>query len=149
VSSWSDGAEGRAAKDVLLDFGPLSEAQEVRQVGLAAGELAHGERTVRPGQETDEVPTQAVRVEPLVGSNLDVFRHRLITHDAGGYPPGSVRSLLVSRKRMIVPSGVQAIDAYKLLIGLVVPRPIGWIESTDADGVRHQDAGHVRHGAAT
>jgi len=28
-------------------------------------------------------------------------------------------------------------DAYKLLIGLVVPRPIGWIGSIDARGVRN------------
>jgi flavin reductase (DIM6/NTAB) family NADH-FMN oxidoreductase RutF len=38
---------------------------------------------------------------------------------------------------MIVPSAVEAMDAYKLLIGLVVPRPIGWIGSIDADGVRN------------
>lgn len=28
-------------------------------------------------------------------------------------------------------------DAYKLLIGLVVPRPIGWIGTVDAEGVRN------------
>lgn len=41
----------------------------------------------------------------------------------------------MSTKRLIDPSAVDDRDAYKLLIGLVVPRPIGWIGSMDADGV--------------
>lgn len=44
---------------------------------------------------------------------------------------------LVSAKRTIDPALVDPIDAYKLLIGLVVPRPIGWIGSVDAAGVRN------------
>lgn len=43
----------------------------------------------------------------------------------------------MSRKRLIEPNEVEARDAYKLLIGLVVPRPIGWIGSIDASGVRN------------
>lgn len=41
----------------------------------------------------------------------------------------------VSDKHVIDPAAVAAIDAYKLLIGLVVPRPIGWIGTNDAAGV--------------
>ncbi|MDX1449330.1 MAG: flavin reductase family protein, partial [Acidimicrobiia bacterium] len=40
-------------------------------------------------------------------------------------------------KRTIDPAEVSDQDAYKLLIGLVVPRPIGWIGSVDAAGVRN------------
>ena len=32
---------------------------------------------------------------------------------------------------------IEAIDAYKLLTGLVVPRPIGWIGSRSVDGVNN------------
>jgi flavin reductase (DIM6/NTAB) family NADH-FMN oxidoreductase RutF len=35
----------------------------------------------------------------------------------------------------IDPSDLEPIDRYKLLIGAVVPRPIGWIGSLSADGV--------------
>ena len=34
-------------------------------------------------------------------------------------------------------SDLEAVDRYKLLIGLVVPRPIGWIGSISPDGVRN------------
>ncbi|HSJ28569.1 MAG TPA: flavin reductase family protein [Acidimicrobiia bacterium] len=40
-------------------------------------------------------------------------------------------------KRVIDPTAVEATDAYKLLIGLVVPRPIGWIGTVDAEGARN------------
>jgi flavin reductase (DIM6/NTAB) family NADH-FMN oxidoreductase RutF len=43
----------------------------------------------------------------------------------------------VSDKAFIDPADVEANDAYKLLIGLVVPRPIGWIGTVDATGVRN------------
>lgn len=38
---------------------------------------------------------------------------------------------------MLDPSVIDPADAYKLLIGLVVPRPIGWIGTIDAAGVRN------------
>lgn len=41
----------------------------------------------------------------------------------------------MSTKRLIDPAAVDDRDAYKLLIGLVVPRPIGWIGSVDTAGV--------------
>lgn len=34
-------------------------------------------------------------------------------------------------------SNIAAIDRYKLLTGLVVPRPIGWIGTVDSEGVRN------------
>jgi flavin reductase (DIM6/NTAB) family NADH-FMN oxidoreductase RutF len=40
-------------------------------------------------------------------------------------------------KRIIDPSTIPASDAYKLLIGLVVPRPIGWIGTVGQDGIRN------------
>lgn len=40
-------------------------------------------------------------------------------------------------KSIIDPADVEATDAYKLLIGLVVPRPIGWIGTVDVHGVRN------------
>lgn len=43
----------------------------------------------------------------------------------------------VTSKRLIDPTLVDPMDAYKLLIGLVVPRPIGWIGSRAADGTRN------------
>jgi flavin reductase (DIM6/NTAB) family NADH-FMN oxidoreductase RutF len=43
----------------------------------------------------------------------------------------------VPGKRVIDPTAVEATDAYKLLIGLVVPRPIGWIGTVDPHGVRN------------
>jgi flavin reductase (DIM6/NTAB) family NADH-FMN oxidoreductase RutF len=43
----------------------------------------------------------------------------------------------VSDIRIIDPSAAEPTDAYKLLIGLVVPRPIGWIGSVSAAGVRN------------
>lgn len=39
--------------------------------------------------------------------------------------------------RTIDPAATDPADAYKLLIGLVVPRPIGWIGSVDGHGVRN------------
>ncbi|MEX2423095.1 MAG: flavin reductase family protein [Acidimicrobiia bacterium] len=38
---------------------------------------------------------------------------------------------------IIDPAAEEPIDAYKLLIGLVVPRPIGWIGTVSAAGVRN------------
>ena len=32
---------------------------------------------------------------------------------------------------------LSGIDAYKLLIGLIVPRPIGWVGTIAADGTRN------------
>lgn len=43
----------------------------------------------------------------------------------------------MSTKRLIDPATIDDRDAYKLLIGLVVPRPIGWIGTVDANGVRN------------
>lgn len=43
----------------------------------------------------------------------------------------------MSAKRLIDPTAVDHRDAYKLLIGLVVPRPIGWIGSVDASGAHN------------
>lgn len=43
----------------------------------------------------------------------------------------------MSTKRLIDPDAVDDREAYKLLIGLVVPRPIGWIGSVDATGRRN------------
>jgi flavin reductase (DIM6/NTAB) family NADH-FMN oxidoreductase RutF len=40
-------------------------------------------------------------------------------------------------KLFVDPSTVEPVDGYKLLIGLVVPRPIGWIGTVDADGNRN------------
>lgn len=39
--------------------------------------------------------------------------------------------------RIIDPAATEPVDAYKLLIGLVVPRPIGWIGTISAGGVRN------------
>ncbi len=38
-------------------------------------------------------------------------------------------------RRVLDPGDLEPADAYKLLIGLVVPRPIGWIGTRGADGV--------------
>jgi flavin reductase (DIM6/NTAB) family NADH-FMN oxidoreductase RutF len=35
------------------------------------------------------------------------------------------------------PTGMQDVDVYKLMIGLVVPRPIGWIGTLDRNGRRN------------
>jgi flavin reductase (DIM6/NTAB) family NADH-FMN oxidoreductase RutF len=40
----------------------------------------------------------------------------------------------VSRMATFVPSEIGHADAYKLMTGLVVPRPIGWIGTVDSDG---------------
>ncbi len=40
-------------------------------------------------------------------------------------------------KRLFDPTDHDDVDIYKLLIGLVVPRPIGWIGSVSASGVRN------------
>lgn len=40
-------------------------------------------------------------------------------------------------KSVFVTDELEAIDRYKLLTGLVVPRPIGWIGSIDTTGVRN------------
>lgn len=37
----------------------------------------------------------------------------------------------------IDPAALEQQDTYKLLTGLVVPRPIGWLSSVDRDGVRN------------
>lgn len=39
--------------------------------------------------------------------------------------------------KRFVASEIDAVDAYKLMTGLVVPRPIGWIGSRSADGVNN------------
>jgi flavin reductase (DIM6/NTAB) family NADH-FMN oxidoreductase RutF len=39
--------------------------------------------------------------------------------------------------RVIDPAQHQAADMYKLMIGLIVPRPIAFVSSLDADGVRN------------
>lgn len=38
------------------------------------------------------------------------------------------------RKVVLDPADLQAVEGYKLLIGLVVPRPIAWVGTLDADG---------------
>jgi flavin reductase (DIM6/NTAB) family NADH-FMN oxidoreductase RutF len=43
----------------------------------------------------------------------------------------------VTSKRIIDPAELEHTDAYKLLIGLVVPRPIGWIGTVSVDGIRN------------
>jgi flavin reductase (DIM6/NTAB) family NADH-FMN oxidoreductase RutF len=40
-------------------------------------------------------------------------------------------------KTIFVANDLDGVDRYKLLIGLVVPRPIGWVGSVDEDGVRN------------
>jgi flavin reductase (DIM6/NTAB) family NADH-FMN oxidoreductase RutF len=40
-------------------------------------------------------------------------------------------------KTIFVANDLDGVDRYKLLIGLVVPRPIGWVGTVDADGVRN------------
>jgi flavin reductase (DIM6/NTAB) family NADH-FMN oxidoreductase RutF len=40
-------------------------------------------------------------------------------------------------KTIYVANDLDGVDRYKLLIGLVVPRPIGWVGTVDADGVRN------------
>lgn len=40
-------------------------------------------------------------------------------------------------RRVLHPGALASGDTYKLLIGLVVPRPIGWIGSVDASGHRN------------
>ncbi len=43
----------------------------------------------------------------------------------------------MTSKLLIDPAAVEPADSYKLLIGLVVPRPIGWIGTRSPDGVRN------------
>jgi len=40
-------------------------------------------------------------------------------------------------KTVFAPGDLAGIDRYKLLIGLVVPRPIGWVGTVAADGTRN------------
>jgi flavin reductase (DIM6/NTAB) family NADH-FMN oxidoreductase RutF len=40
-------------------------------------------------------------------------------------------------KTIFVANDLDGVDRYKLLIGLVVPRPIGWVGTVDEDGVRN------------
>lgn len=40
-------------------------------------------------------------------------------------------------KTIFVANDLDGVDRYKLLIGLVVPRPIGWVGTVDADGARN------------
>ena len=35
------------------------------------------------------------------------------------------------------PAELSGVDAYKLMIGLIVPRPIGWVGTVAADGTRN------------
>lgn len=59
---------------------------------------------------------------PAVGSTVEVVHSRART---------------IPAMTRFVAEEIEAVDAYKLLTGLVVPRPIGWIASRSADGVNN------------
>ncbi|MEA2058622.1 MAG: flavin reductase family protein, partial [Actinomycetota bacterium] len=40
-------------------------------------------------------------------------------------------------KTVFATADLDGVDRYKLLIGLVVPRPIGWVGTLGEDGVRN------------